>query len=76
MAVTHRHLKAVHEPIGDDYKDVLKRAKAFFKTVTFYIAKYEHEDRTVYYTDRVSECFKIPEDADIYEKVGNRWIKR
>ena len=72
MAVRRQCNRYKTEPWGTDYKEVLKRAKAFFKDETFYITKYN----TVYCSFRPSFRFKDPDDAVYYKKVGHKWIEQ
>lgn len=67
---THNRYKT--EPFGRDYKDVLKRAKAFFKDGTFYISEYNN----VYCSFRPSVWAKDPENAVYFTKVNHKWIQQ
>ena len=67
---THNRYKT--EPFGSDFKDVLKRAKAFFKDGTFYITKFNK----TYCSERPSVWAKDPSDAVYFTKVNHKWIQQ
>lgn len=60
------------EPFGNDFDDVLKRAKAFYKDGTFYLSKYGE----TYTAFRPSISFKDPDNAIYFEKQGRKWIRK
>lgn len=63
------------EPHGENYDDVVKRAKAFYKAGTFYISKF----KSIYVTSRGNlPPFKDPDNAVYYYKdlrKGSKWIR-
>lgn len=72
MGARKTHNRYRTEPYGSDFRDVLKRAKAFFKDGTFYISEYCN----VYSSNRPSVWAKDPTNAVYFTKVNNKWIKQ
>ena len=72
MAVRRQCNRYRTEPYGNDFDNVLKRAKAFFKDGTFFITK--HND--LYFAFRPSLGFNDPVDAIYYDKQEKRWVRR
>jgi hypothetical protein len=74
MGARSTHNRKPTEPFGENYDDVLKRAKAWFYKygyTSFYITKYGN----TYSAFSVSSCFKNPDDARFYVKYGRFWIE-
>lgn len=72
MGARKTHNRYRTEPYGRDFKDVLKRAKAFFKDGTFYITEYFG----LFCAFRPSVWAKDPSNAVYFTKVEHRWIQQ
>lgn len=70
MAVRKQCNRYRSEPYGDDFNEVLKRAKRFFKDGTFGI--YKREEFTIWSTFRAA-CWGEPDNAIYYTKNGHKW---
>lgn len=73
MAVRRQCNRYRTEPFGEDFDDVVKRAKAFYKDETFLVSKF---NRTYCAERPAIHPFKDPEDAVYFVKVGRRWERR
>lgn len=67
MAVRRQINRYRTEPYGDDFEDVLKRAKRFFKDGTFGIFEY----RGIWSTYR--PIWGDPKGSIYFTKIGRRW---
>lgn len=58
-------------PWGDNFDEVAKRAKNYFKDGVFIITRYNK----TYTSSRPSLGFKDPDDAVYFTKTKGKWIK-
>lgn len=72
MAVRKTINRYKTEPFGHEYKEVLKRGKAFHKDGSFMMVEY----KSVWTAASLPAWGKLPDGARVYEKVSGRWIER
>ena len=74
MSVRKQHNRYRTEPFGTDFNDVVKRAKAFYKSGVFGICQYGN----VYSTFTPSIVFKDPDETIYYKYIEGakrgKWI--